>query len=727
MLWAFQGVGACLIALGVSGALQRASAEPLPARPSTANANALRFERNHGQFAEPVRFLARSNGFTLSLTQQGATLTLPNGSQSSEQVRVRVVGGVATEPVGQAPLAGRSNYFVGQDRTAWRANVESFARVLYRGVLPGVDVAYYGSAGRELEYDLLLAAGTDPRTVALTFDGAESITLSDSGEAVLHLPSGAQLVKKAPVAYQTDAQGRRALVPVRYELRGQQLGFAVGAYDTAMPLTIDPVLSYSSLIGAQNFDQLNAVATDSAGNTYLAGYTTSGLFPTTSPLQPTYKGGTSDAVICKLTASGNAYTYCTYFGGSSTDQAYAVAADGAGNTYVTGVTYSTNFPTQNPFQAALSGGGTAADAFVLKLNVNGSVLFYSTYFGGTGDEFPSSIAVSAAGNARIAGQTFSTNLPTQAPLQATFGGDNDGFFTSLGAAGSTLEFSTYLGGNRADYATGITIAPNGEQWLTGWTKSANFITLGAAQATYAGNTDAFLTRINAGGSAVLSSTYLGGTGTDMASGVALLAGSPVVTGTTVSADFPVVAPAQATLASPGVNDGFVTRYVPNASSVVFSSYWGGAGDDTPAGIAADSENVYVVGKTSSANFPLIDPIKTTLSTGDTDAFLAAFTPSGISAYSAFFGGSSQDFASGVALRAGRELHIVGGTQSSNFPLVSAPSGFDTFRGAQDGFVVRSPALINRIAASASNWGSLITLGGVLLALGVVLQRRRVVA
>jgi hypothetical protein len=754
---ALQYLGVAVVVVAAAGLVERANAASPRAMAAAGQhatalpaATALRFEPNRGQFEDQVRFLARGSGYGLYFTPDGATLALrrrtgaarPSGAPAAGErhdleqnvVSMRLVGASPTEPVGTQQLAGQTSYFVGRDPQRWKTGVENYARVSYHDARPGVDIAYYGTEGGQLEYDLLLAPGVDASSLQLAFDGVQSINLAGQGDAVLRLGSGALLEEKAPIAYQTDAQGRRVLIPARYRLlEGHRLGFAIGQHDAMRPLVIDPALSYSIYLGAQNFDQLNAVATDSSGNTYAVGYTTGDLFPTTNPLQPTFHGD-SDAVICKLNPDGMGFKYATYLGGVSADQAYAVAADGFGNAFVTGVTYSPDFPTTaNAYQTTKKG---TSDAFVVKLSSDGSALLYSTYLGGGSDEFPGGIAVSATGSAVVVGQTFSggsgpNSFPTTASaFQSVFGGDSDAFITSFSGTGA-LAFSSFLGGNNAEYATGVAIASTGEVFVTGWTKSINFPTLGAYQSGigggFGGTADAFLTRVNATGSAILSSTYLGGAGTDLATGVAIQSGHAVVVGSTNSSNFPTLAAAQATLASPGLTDAFVTRFTASASGLDFSSYWGGAGDDAAAGVAADADNSYVVGKTASTNLPLIDAFRGGGNIGNADAFMAGFTTAGLAAYSTYLGGNNTDFATGVAIRSGHELHIVGNTFSPDFPVITAPAGYDSLRGSQDGFIVRSPVLINRISASASNWLMLALLGALLLGSGTILQRRALAA
>lgn len=635
---------------------------------------------------------ARGTGYSVALDENGLALTLLDAQHHGvASVGLHLVGARQAVPVLSGQLPGVSNYFLGNHAAAWRGGVPGFARATCSNVLPGVDVVYYGTDQGELEYDLVLAPGVDPAGLELAVDGAKSVRLSPTGDALLELPGDIQLIKRAPVAYQV-VDGQRSAVAARYELRDGHLGFVVGDFDGARPLIIDPVLSYASFLGAQNYDELFAVASDANGNTYVAGYTTGILFPTVTPQQGTYAGGASDAVVCKLNPAGSAFVYCTYLGGNNADQAYAIATDAGGNTYVTGVTYSTNFPLASAVQGAPGGGGLA-DAFVAKLNPSGGVLLYSTYLGGSQDEFPRGIAVNAAGNPFITGVTFSPDFPLQAALDASLGGGSDAFLTSLTPTGSGLAFSTFIGGSLDEYGNAVSLTPSGDAFIVGSTNSTNFPTVAPLQAAFAGGArDAFVSRINGNGTALSYSSYLGGRFTDEALAVTAYGDAAVVAGSTTSNDFPVVAAAQLTLGSAGQNDGFISRFAPNGASLSFSSYVGGSGNDVINGVAIDSKgNSYVAGQTTSSNLSIVNGVAGQLTYhGAGDAFVAAYNGLGAPAYSGYIGGMSLDRAAGISVSIAGQVHVAGSTQSVDFPSVNASQ--PTQAGSQDGFILRFPSL-----------------------------------
>jgi hypothetical protein len=325
-------------------------------------------------------------------------------------------------------------------------------------------------------------------------------------------------------------------------------------------------LVYSTYLGGSGFeDGASSIAVDAAGNAYVTGDTGSTDFPTAHPMQPTYGGGDYDAYVAKLNAAGSALIYSTYLGGGATDVGNGIAVDAAGNAYVTGYTYSTDFPTAHPLQSAYGGGD--ADAFVVKLNAAGSALVYSTYLGGSSGELGSGIAVDAAGNAYVTGYTTSRNFPTAHPLQPANGGDHDAYVAKLNAAGSALVYSTYLGGSGGDGGADIAVDAAGNAYITGSTDSTDFPTSHPVQPASGGDGDAFVAKVNAAGSALVYSTYLGGSGGDVGADIAVdAAGNAYVTGWTTSTDFPTANALRP--ASGGDYDAFIAKIGDTAAAAI---------------------------------------------------------------------------------------------------------------------------------------------------------------
>jgi hypothetical protein len=661
---------------------------------------ALRFDPNRGQFDAPVRFAASGRGYRLFLTRDGATLSLGRPDRPHDRtvaghasttrnaqtsvVSLSIVGARPVEPSGIDKLAGASNYFVGADQSRWRSGVEGYARVRYAGVLPGVDVEYYGTGERRLEYDLVLAPGADPRAVELAFHGPAGVDLAADGSAKLRLTAGGDVQQPAPVAYQRDADGVATTVAVRYEQRSDgSLGFAVGGYDRRRALVIDPVLIYSTYLGGSGTEEARGVAVDAAGNTYVAGTTQSSDFPTASAFQGV-NNGSPDVFVTKLGPNGASLIYSTYLGGSAADEPSHLAVDAAGSAYVTGYTLSNDFPTV----PAAGGSGGGKDAFVAKLSPSGSALVYSKYVGGSGDEVGLSVNVDASSNAYVTGWTTSSNFPTRAPLQASNQGGADAFLVKLTSGGSFL-YSTYLGGSSNDQADGVAIDAAGNVYLAGNTTSTNFPTLLALQPALSGGQggeDAFIAKITPSGSSLLYSTYLGGTNIDAAHGVVIdSAGDAIVAGETWSPDFPTVSPYQSNLR--GTIDAFAAKLNPTGSGLIYSTYLGGSALDWAEDVAIDpAGHVYLVGDSSSTDFPLVTALQP-FGGGPSDAFVAELGTSGASlVYSTYLGGSGLEYGHRIAVDSSGSATVAGFTNSTDFPTwVALQPALD---GAGDSFVTR---------------------------------------
>src|SRR5213593_2593929 len=457
----------------------------------------LSFEANAGQADPQVKFLSRGSGYTLFLTPTEAVLTLTKADAHAKRrisgeatlvepekraatvLRMKLLGANPTPSVtGVEELPGRSNYFIGNDSKKWRANVPTYAKVEYRDVYPGVNLVYYGNQ-RQLEYDFVVSPGADPKAITLAFDGVDGAAIDGLGDLVLRADGGEVRLRK-PFVYQ-DHDGQRAVIPTRYVLKAErQVAFEVAAYDATKPLIIDPVLAYSTYLGGSATDIGHGIAVDAAGNAYVTGDANSSDFPTTlGAFQPTGRG---PAFVTKLNATGSALAYSTYLGNGN-GNASAIAVDAAGNAYVTGIA-GPNFPT-TPGTFQTTPGGGLADAFVTKLDPTGSALVYSTYLGGSSTDDGHGIAVdpncSVNCNAYVTGETASRDFPTTpGAAQTTFGGVGligfDAFVTKLNPTGSALVYSTYLGGSVDDSGFGIAVDAAGNAYVTGLTTSSDFPT-----------------------------------------------------------------------------------------------------------------------------------------------------------------------------------------------------------------------------------------------------------
>ena len=566
----------------------------------------LSFEPNQGQTDPAVDFLSRGPGYTVFLSPTEAVLSL-SSQASPAVVRMTLVGANPEARAAAAePLPGKVNYLTGSDPSRWHTGIPTYAKASYRDVYRGVDVVYYGNE-RQLEYDFVVHPGASPAAIGLRFDGADRVEIATDGELVLHTAAG--VVRNGrPRIYQL-AGGRREVVPGSYVLDDRsQVGFAVGPYDASRPLVIDPTLVYSTYLGtaaSQQSEDLRAIAVDRLGNAYVTGQS-SAYFPTTSGAADPTNNGFNDVVVTKFNPIGRILLYSTYIGGSQSDTGKGIAVDAAGAAYVTGGTDSPDFPTS---PGAFDTTRAANDAFVFKLNPSGSGIDYSTYLGGRFSE-------------------------------------------------STLE------------ATRIAVDSTGSAYVTGETGSPDFPTTpGAFDTTYNGDNEVFVTRLNPSGTALIYSTFLGGSSWDSSAGIALdTAGNVYVVGITGSPNFPVT-PLAFDRILDGTRDGFLAK-LDGAGSLVYATFLGGSVLETARSVAVDSAgNAYVVGDTSSPDFPTTAGVHDTSLNGQVyDGFVSKLNPQGSALlYSTFLGGSGVDRVNGVALDADDNAYLIGDTESADFP------------------------------------------------------------
>lgn len=763
-------VFAVLVFIGSASALFKLTVKAtreLPAPPTSGLANQpvlaegygklpLAFEMNQGQSDQQVQFLARGDSYVLFLTQDSAIVVLrksdsnrdgqianaktefeqsqsrstllkgpvdlqsavspsqksatDRGQRDEETVlRMEVVGADSgARADGQAELRGKSNYFIGNDPTKWRTNVPNYSEVKYHNVYPGVDLIYYGNQG-QLEYDFVVQPGADPGKILLdvgaeSIPGAnstrsESLRITENGNLLVSA-GGGEVVFQKPTIYQprTNDEPRgtdRQVIEGKYVLVGKhQVGFQVPAYDHTQPLVIDPTMVYSTYLGGNTWDKVNSIAVDGSGHAYVTGKTISSNFSTTPGVyRKTLNGRATDVFITELNSTGSGLVYSTYLGGSGDDEALGITLDASGNAYVTGWTASSDFPTTAGVVQKTFGGGYS-DAFVTKMNATGSALVYSTYLGGSNYDEGHGIAIDALGNAYVTGLSYSSNFPIIAgAFQSTLHGLDDAFVSKLNPTGSALVYSTYLGGNSYDQGNGIAVDASGNAYVTGYSYSSFFPTThGALQTKWRGGFDAFVSKLNASGSALIYSTYLGGGADDFGYGIALdSSGNAYVTGKSYSSNFPTTAGSfQATLsgAGGGFADAFVAKLNPAGAALVYSTYVGGTNADAALGIAVDSlGDAFVTGDTNSTNFPTTPDALQTKNGGLEDAFVAELNPAGSALlYSSYIGGSNTEGGCAIAVDTSGKAYVAGWSNSTNFPT-SAGAFQTALPGNQAAFVL----------------------------------------
>lgn len=619
------------------------------------------FIPNQGQAPKNIRFMAKASGLSLYFSPREIAVR-SHGLRL--QMRFEGADPAAIIEGGNA-LPGRANFLIGNS-SQWRRDVPLFGAISYRSLYPGIDMRY-AAAGVTLKSEFVIAPGGDPSRIHIRYSGAVPSVQPDGS---LSLAAGPERLTEAiPDAYQENG-GRRIAIACRYTVRGTSVGFALGEYDPSQPLIIDPLLSYSMVIGTRDFNAATAIAVDSTGSAYIAGYTDSHALPTANPAQ-NFNRGSVAAFVAKLNPAGDSLLYCTYMGGSNDDRAYGIAVDSSGSAYVTGTTTSWDFPTLHAEQSYLSG---SRNAFVFKLNPMGNLLVFSTFLGGSGADTAYGIAVDSSGNSYVVGDTTSPNFPVTG-FQSSNAGLQDAFVAKLSSTGEQLLFSTYLGGAGADHGGAIAIDPTGTAYITGYTSSANFPVRNPYQRYIAGACNSYIARLNTAGSDLLFSTYFGGSGCTMAypeTGQAIAVdsqGNAYIAGVTSSSDFPVRNAIQPNLQ--GSSDVFAAK-VTSIGGLLFSTYLGGSGVDVGNAIAVDpSGSIYVAGYTYSTDFPVTVPAVQADNAGGCDAFLFKLSPAGDTLlYATYLGGSGSDTASAIALDSRGNVYLAGWTLSTNFPVVN---------------------------------------------------------
>ncbi len=654
------------------------------------------FVENEGQWAdESIRFLHQGNGANVAMTDAGPVFQLfrrvgtahqeqeepfsegwlgqseavPQISLETTQFSVGFDGANLVTPVGMDRTDTYFNYFVGE-QDAWRSGVSAYETVAYENLYDGIDLLTWGQRD-SLKYEFHVAPGADYHQIQVSYDGIDGLWLDDAGELHVQTALG-ELIDEAPYIYQ-QLDGRQTEVAGEFTLIDESTyAFTItGPYDASAELVIDPDLAWSTYLGANHGDYGLAIAVDAAGNALVSGWTNSpgwvsGGFDTSL-------GGVSDAFVAKISPTGG-HLWSTYLGGSENEIGSDIAVDAAGNALVTGSTSSPGW-VSGGFDTSFNGD---QDAFVAKLSPTGAHL-WSTYIGGSGYDTGEGIAVDAAGNALVTGQTSSPGW-VSGGFDESHNGDTDAFVAQLSPVGGHL-WSTYLGGSASEGWFGdIVVDADGNALVTGRTRSPGWVS-GGFDSNYNGEQDAFVAKLSPRGGH-LWSTYLGGGNEDAGRGIVMdSAGNTLVSGWTAS---PGWVSGGFDTSYNGEQDAFVAKLSPSGSHL-WSTYLGGSDYDYASGIAVDSVgNALVTGRTHSPGW-VSGGFDTSYNGGDNDAFVAVLSPSGAHLWSSYLGGSERDDAKGVAVDADGNALVTGSTSSPGW----VSGGFDeSYNGGTDAFVAR---------------------------------------
>ncbi len=604
------------------------------------------------------------------------------------------VGANHMRPLGVERLSWNNNYFYGNDSTKWCTDVPNYQEIIYENIYDKVDLRYY-SPEQGLKYDFIVHPGGEPSDIRIKYEGVQELCIDPSGNLEIKTQLG-NILDSDLFIYQDLNNNEKVIDGRFKILAPRTYGFKInGNYNKNKAIIIDPLV-YSTFIGGQYGESGNGIAVDNSGNAYVSGHTNSqnfpttpgaydntlngsdcfvlklnsngaGLiystfiggndhdrgdgivvdeygsayvtghtkssdFPTTSGANDTTHNGVSDVFILKLNRTGAALKYSTYIGGNYGDVGTAIAIDTVGNAYVTGYTYSSDFPTTSGANDTTHNG--VSDIFILKLNQTGAALIYSTFIGGSDDERENSIVVDTSGNAYVTGLTNSSDFPTTKDAYAdTYnGGFWDGFVIKLNKTGSSLTYSTYIGGSGRDYGTGIAVDISGNTYVTGATWSSDFpTTQGAYDNTFNGTYDSFVLKLNQTGAALIYSTYIGGSSGEVGEDISVDGDTNAyVAGGTWSSDFPTTPGAYDQSFNGGFYDVFVLKLTNTGSALIYSTYIGGNVDENCYDIAIDIDGyAYGTGFTVSSNFPTTTgAFDTSFNGGSYDGFILKIkTPS----------------------------------------------------------------------------------------------------
>lgn len=643
-------------------------------------------------------FASRSMGHPVVLADRSASWKMKDGSNVRMQFQN---ANSSASRHGVQRLAARMDRFVGNDRSKWTTNGAAFERVAYDSLYNGVDLVFYGQ-GHKMEHDFIVAPKADPNQIRMSFSGAKSVALDANGNLTVASTSGQDEVTLArPVAYQNTDDGRRNPVEARFVVgEDNSVGFAVGSYDESRSLVIDPVVQYASYFGGSGQDEFVAAAVDlRTDSVWLVGSTTS------TDLQLLGDGlvlGASvsnrDILVAQFIGAGSgqlSLKYASTLGGTGDEEATALAVAPNGLIYIVGAAASADFPTVNAYSTVFQG---LADAIVVGIDPtqNGTgALVYSTFLGGTAEDHATAVFVDSRNRVYVAGYTTSIDFPTSSgAITAGNRGGYDAFAVRLDTTSGSngLTYSTTYGGTSTDYATGIAVDARGRILLSGWTYSSDFPATGTVPYyNYIGGGDAFLAAFDPtinGLDGIVYTTFLGGTGLDVATSMQLGANGHIyIAGYTESTDFPIVGNAPQRK-NAGNADMFVMELdttLPASQWIVFSTYLGGSGDDIARGMAVDSKGrVNLIGYTHPLNsipsptaklFPTTANAVQSTPAGLTEMVIAridgSLPPEQSLTFSTFWGGPVNDLGFGIAADPrGCLIYAAGSVQSDQLLTVS---------------------------------------------------------
>ena len=689
------------------------------------------FIENKGQWPKEVRFLAQIGGMNAWITNSGVTYDYYQLSTDQKSTKIQdpiqpknrgfneekiskkgqvvdmLLEGANTEAkaLPSGLQEGYHNYIIGNDPNQWASFVKLYNEVLIQDIYPGINIHYYFDNGL-IRYDYIIKPGADLSQIKLKINGSDGYSINEAGELSLKTCIG-NITHGKLYAYQQEGNNKTEVSCSFAKMQNGSIGVAAQNYNSGLALVIDPLV-YSSFISGSLYDWAYSIAIDGGGSAYVCGYTTSTDYPTTiGAYDGSFNGSTTmDAFVTKLNPTGSALVYSTFIGGTTNDIAYSLGVDAGGNSFITGYTTSTDYPTSSGAYDVSQNG--SMDAFVTKLNPAGSALVYSTFVGGGSDDAAYALKLDGNGNAFITGYTNSAAYPSTAgAYNVTKNSSGDVFVTKLNTTGTSLVYSTFIGGSGDEMVQSITIDASGNSYITGFTTSSNYpATTGAFDQSFnSGVFDVFVTKLNSTGTALVYSTFLGGSADDRSYAIAVDGiGNAFITGYTLSTDYPTTVGAFNTMMNSST-DAFVTKLNPSGSALIYSTFIGGTSDDQGFAIALDiNGNAVIAGFGSYWDFP-----KTLGTSENGSGFLTKLNTNGSALiYSSHIGGSGgyNSICQSLAIDASGNIFICGKTNSPNFPTTNGAYDRSYSGGLYDAFVTKILPINQAVKIIISNLTSI---------------------
>ncbi|MES2764541.1 MAG: SBBP repeat-containing protein [Bacteroidota bacterium] len=665
------------------------------------------FIENKSQWNGDILFKTSLSGLKFSVTKEAliydffkkeVSLESKTVHQKGQSVKMEFTGSNPASFKGSVQESGEYNYFYGKDPQNWVRKARSFKTLTATNIYDGIDAVVTLDNGLP-RYDFVVKPGADPRNISLKFTGADEVSTDALGNLKLATQYGSIYNGKL-LAYQ-EIEGKQSKVECSFKITGNAVTFNCGKYDPTLPLIIDPTV-YATYVGGGMDDEMTSVVVDPSGNIITAGWSASDDYPVQAGSYDITFGLGTDAVVTRFNPAITSIVSSTFIGGSGDEAIRDISIDGAGNICVVGETNSTDFPTKSGAVSQTAQG--SIDVFVCRLNNTGSDLIYSTYVGGTKDEYALAMKADLNNNIYLTGKTNSTNFPTTLSVfDRTQNGSFDAFVIKIASGGSLL-YSTFLGGGDDDIAYAIAVDASSNIYVAGETSSGNYPTApipsqfnGQSKPfdnTYNLAVDGFVVKFNSSLSTQTFSTYIGGSGDDRVRGIGLgpndiiyIAGETNSSyGTATATNFP-----SGSVTTGGEKKGgldiFAGQFDKAGKLLPFTFVMGGSAAETVKDLVMDAEgNYYITGTTTSSNFPSTTEATKKSLTGTNDGFVVKLNPNGVQ-NAGLVGGNKTDILNGLALDSKNNLYMVGGTSSSNFAISENPFK-NTLSGSSDGFLAK---------------------------------------